>query len=512
MTLRRYQSNAVDDAKAALMEYQRIVLTLPTGAGKTLIAGEIARRHLTSNSRRHVWFLVDRINLVDQTENKFDGLRCQVLQGKNTKYDGLADVTIATVQTLESRLDHGMVSDPTLIFIDECHIQRELYADLPQRHSSALIIGMTATPLHPSMGMVYETVVQGPSIGELINEGWLVQPRYYVPAEPDLTGITKVKGEFGTPDFVQSQLGKRMSTIVGDVLQSWRDLAEHRKTIVFACDIAHADLLTAEFNSHGVRSGVIHSKSDSNDVVLQGFKAGTVQVLINVNVLTAGFDQPDIECVVLARPTLSKTLHIQQIGRGLRISNETGKQDVMVIDHAGNIHRHGRAEDFAPPESLDEKELTKRAKSADVSGKKDKPCKVCGFLIQHGTYECPECGYSWSPPPQVTMVDGAIVELDTGRTVIGQVTPERFYQEALGFWETDKSCIKENARPRNPNQTFNYFRRRAFKSTKTFCRLKGYQMPPPWKLNKLDSVEPSHVVKGELKRQQIAYFKQRKTA
>ena len=94
MTLRRYQSNAIDDAKAALMEYQRIVLTLPTGAGKTIIAGEIARRHLTSNSRRHVWFLVDLINLVDQTENKFDGLRCQVLQGKNTKYDGLADVTI----------------------------------------------------------------------------------------------------------------------------------------------------------------------------------------------------------------------------------------------------------------------------------------------------------------------------------------------------------------------------------------------------------------------------------
>ena len=128
---------------------------------------------------------LSKYNLVDQTEDKFDGLRSQVLQGKNTKYDGLADVTIATVQTLESRLDHGMVPDPTLIFIDECHVQRKLYADLPQRHGSALIIGMTATPLHPSMGMLYETVVQGPSIRELINEGWLVQPRYYVPAEPD---------------------------------------------------------------------------------------------------------------------------------------------------------------------------------------------------------------------------------------------------------------------------------------------------------------------------------------
>ena len=512
MTLRSYQSNAIDDAKAALMSHPRLVLTLPTGAGKTIIAGEIARRHLKSYPRGHVWFLVDRINLVDQTEDKFDGLRSQVLQGKNTKYDGLADVTIATVQTLESRLDHGMVPDPTLIFIDECHVQRKLYADLPQRHGSALIIGMTATPLHPSMGMLYETVVQGPSIRELINEGWLVQPRYYVPAEPDLAGITKVKGEFGTPDFVQSQLGKRMSTIVGDVLQSWRELAGNRKTIVFACDIAHANSLTAEFNSHGIRSGVIHSKSDSNDAVLQDFKAGTLRVLINVNVLTAGFDQPDIECVVLARPTLSKTLHIQQIGRGLRISEETGKRDVLVIDHAGNIHRHGRAEDFVPPESLDEKELKTRAKSADVSEKKDKPCKECGFLIQHGTYECPECGYSWSPPPQVTMVDGAIVELDTGRTAIEQITPERFYQEALGFWETDKFCIRENAKLRNPTQKFNYFRRRAFLSTQSFCELKGYRMPPTWKLNKLDSVEPSQVVKNEIKRQQIAYFKKRKTA
>lgn len=512
MTLYRYQSDAIDDAKATLMKHQSIVLTLPTGAGKTIIAKEIVRRHLASNPPRHVWFLVDRINLVDQTEDKFDGLRCQVLQGQNTKYDGLADVTIATVQTLESRLDHGMVPDPTLILIDECHVQRNLYADLTQRHSSALIIGMTATPLHPAMGRLYENVVQGPSIAELINDGFLVQPRYYVPAEPDLTGIKTVKGEFGTPDFVQRQLGKRMSTIVGDVLQSWRELAGNRKTIVFACDIAHADLLTAEFNSHGIRTGVIHSKSDSNDAVLQDFKAGTLRVLINVNVLTAGFDQPDIECVVLARPTLSKTLHIQQIGRGLRTSEETGKQDVLVIDHAGNIHRHGRAEEFMSPESLDEKELKARAKSADVSEKKDKPCKECGFLIQHGTYECPECGYSWSPPPQVTMVDGAIVELDTGRTAIEQITPERFYQEALGFWETDKFRIRENAKLRNPTPTFNYFRRRAFLSTQSFCRLKGYRMPPTWTLNKLDSVEPSQVVKAEIKRQQIAYFKKRKTA
>ena len=164
------------------------------------------------------------------------------------------------------------------------------------------------------------------------------------------------------------------------------------------------------------------------------------------------------------------------------------------------------------PESLDAKALKASAKTADVSEKKNKPCKECGFLIQHGTYECPECGYSWSPPPQVTMVDGAIVELDTGRTAIEQITPERFYQEALGFWETDKFCIRENAKLRNSTPTFNYFRRRAFLSTQSFCRLKGYRMPPTWKLNKLDSVEPSQVVKGELKRQQIAFFKKRKTA
>tara|TARA_B100000886_G_C20057708_1_gene340449 strand:+ start:164 stop:496 length:333 start_codon:yes stop_codon:yes gene_type:complete len=110
------------------------------------------------------------------------------------------------------------------------------------------------------------------------------------------------------------------------------------------------------------------------------------------------------------------------------------------------------------------------------------------------------------------MVDGAIIELDSGRTVIDQITPERFYQEALGFWETDKFCIRENAKLRNPAQTFNYFRRRAFLSTQSFCRLKGYGMPPTWKLNKLDSVEPSQVVKREIKRQQTAHFKKRKTA
>ncbi len=108
------------------------------------------------------------------------------------------------------------------------------------------------------------------------------------------------------------------------------------------------------------------------------------------------------------------------------------------------------------------------------------------------------------------MVDGAIVELDTGRTAIGQITPERFYQEALDYSETDKKSIEKNREYRHSTQKFNFYRTRAFSATRSFCRLKGYRMPSSRWLDRLDAVEPSQVVKNELKRQRIAYLKKRK--
>ena len=503
MKLRPYQETTIDNARDALSDHRSIVLALPTGAGKTVIANSIIQRHRASYPDGHIWFVVDRVVLVKQTEREFDGLRCQILQGENTEFDALADVTIATVQTLASRWNHTFVTDPTLIIIDECHVLHSAHFEMRERHPDAFIVGMTATPLNPSMGKLFDTIVHGPSISELMPE-YLVKPRYYVPANPDLTGIETTYIN-GTPDYVQKQLGKRMCSIVGDVVQSWMKLANGLKTVVFACDIAHAETLTGEFTMNGISCRAIHSKSEDRDEALAQFANGEVTVLVNVNVLTAGFDHPDIRCIVLARPTKSLGMHIQQLGRGLRTSE--GKDEVLVIDHAGNIDRHGRAEHYEPPTELNEAELKERATSRSSNDEAGTPCDECGFLIERGHYECPECGYSWSPPPRVTTVDGSIIELDSGEEVITGISPERFYQQALRHFENDPKCIEKNFA--NATDDFNYFRQRAYLSTKTFCKDKGYQMPANRTLNALYSVETSEVVRGQIKHQQIRYVKGR---
>ena len=504
MKLRPYQETTIDNARTALGEHKSIVLALPTGSGKTVIANSIIQRHRATYPNGHIWFVVDRVVLVKQTEREFEGLRCQILQGENTEFDALADVTIATVQTLASRWDHTFVTDPTLIIIDECHVLHSAHFKMRERHPDAFIVGMTATPLNPSMGKLFDAIVHGPSISELMPE-YLVKPRYYVPANPDLTGIETTYIN-GTPDYVSKQLGKRMCSIVGDVVQSWMEIARGRKTVVFACDIAHAETLTGEFTRSGISCRAIHSKSEDRDEALAQFASGEVTVLVNVNVLTAGFDHPDIRCIVLARPTLSLGMHIQQLGRGLRISE--GKDEVKVIDHAGNIARHCRAEHYEPPTELNEAELKERATSRSSNDEAGTPCDECGFLIERGHYECPECGYSWSPPPRVTTVDGSIIELDSGEEVISGISPERFYQQALRQFENDPKCIEKNFA--NATDDYNYFRTRAYLSTQTFCKDKEYQMPDKRTLNALYSVETSEVVRGQIKHQQIRWAKSRR--
>ncbi|TDJ28434.1 MAG: hypothetical protein E2O55_05060, partial [Gammaproteobacteria bacterium] len=218
----------------------------------------------------------------------------------------------------------------------------------------------------------------------------------------------------------------RRPTLVGDVVQNWLSLAGERHTIAFCCDIAHAHALAERFVREGVKTCVITDKTatDERDDLMGQFRVRETQVLCNVGIASYGFDCPSVDCIVLARPTKSLVLHLQQLGRGLRPYPEGNKKDCLVLDHAGNIPRHGMAEDgqFWTLETgtrVQDRQAKKRER-------KSIECANCRYLFS-SSRECPNCGWEIPVPKR----DVAHVEADLVR-----ITKERrqLFDDRKGFY------------------------------------------------------------------------------
>jgi len=246
------------------------------------------------------------------------------------------------------RRDLIRLPDARLVIVDEAHLST---AAVPShliahyRAMGACVLGLTATPASANatpMGALYERLVSGPTLAELIRDGRLVAPSYYAPTTADVSAAS-IRGG----DFTASSLSEMASqtALQGDVVKSWLKLANDRRTIVFAIDVAHARALAAQFRAAGVSVGVVTGADDKNEreAVLEALQDGHIQVVVNVFVLSYGFDCPPVDCVQLARPTRSTTLYLQMVGRGLR--THEGKSDCLVLDHGGTVEALGFAED-----------------------------------------------------------------------------------------------------------------------------------------------------------------------
>jgi superfamily II DNA or RNA helicase len=204
---------------------------------------------------------------------------------------------------------------------------------------------MTATPCRGDgrgLGSVFEEIVECPQIETLIELGFLVRTKVYAPSTPDLTGVRVERG-----DYVESQLAERMdkAKLVGDIVEHWHRLAAGRKTVVFATGVAHSIHIRDEFRRSGVLAEHIHGKTpvEERDAILARLSRGEVDVVCNCAVLCEGWDQPDVSCIVLARPTKHMGLYRQMIGRVLRPA--PGKDHALVLDHAGATWQHGLVEE-----------------------------------------------------------------------------------------------------------------------------------------------------------------------
>ena len=272
-----------------------------------------------------------------------------------------------------------------------------------------IFVGLSATPWAKGLGKVYDDLVIGATLGELIDAGYLSKFRCFAPSHPDLSGVKIVAGEYN-----QGQLGEVMGErkLVADVVSTWLERGEGRPTLCFAVDRAHAAKLQRDFEAAGVRAGYVDAYTDvvEREAIKRKFEAGEIRVVCNCRTLTTGVDWA-VGCIIDAAPTKSEMLHVQRVGRGLRVN--PGIEDCIVLDHSDNNLRLGLVTDIAHA-ALDGGLQAQLAKKR-VKVALPKECPSCAFLKPAKVHVCPSCGFKPEKISAVEVEDGKLVEITSGK-------------------------------------------------------------------------------------------------
>ena len=333
--LRDYQQ----EMKLRLFEewelHRSVMVQMPTGTGKTHLLAAIVREFLCGSGSR-VWIVAHRRELVEQIEDT-------VSRYGMGKEDGR--VKVMSIQWL-SRHRREMEVSPGLIVIDEAHhALAETYRELWKSYPEARKLGMTATPCRlnrKGFTDLFDTLITSWSIAEFIGRGWLSSFDYVSiranSREQRLVDSLKKRGADGDYQVKEMNAVLNRETGIRQLYESVRRYAAGKKGIVYAVSIAHARQIAAYYSLHGVESVAIDSRTPALErkELVEDFRRGKISVLVNVDIFSEGFDCPDVEFVQLARPTLSLAKYLQQVGRGLRKSDN--KESCMLIDNVG-LHR-----------------------------------------------------------------------------------------------------------------------------------------------------------------------------
>lgn len=341
-TLRPYQREAIDAVLAARRAgVRRMVVCLPTGAGKTVIFARLARL-----ARRGVLVLAHREELVEQARDKIEralgGEAAVAVEQAGRRAPADAKVVIASIRSLhEERLDAVLAGrDLGLVIYDECHhsaatdnlrVLRRLGAF--DEGWTGTLLGFTATTARgdgQGLDAVFERIVYSKSLPDLVEQGYLAPlSGYRIATSADLS---RLSGE--GLDFVEEELAEAVDIEERNALvaRSIQELARDRRTIAFCVTVNHARHLSHALNHLGVRAGIVHGAMRPEDraKALSDFREGRTQALTNVGVLTEGFDDPGVSCVAMARPTRNEGLYAQCVGRGTRLF--PGKRDCLILD------------------------------------------------------------------------------------------------------------------------------------------------------------------------------------
>lgn len=383
--LRPYQLRALEAVREAMLAgHRRIVLVAPTGAGKTTIAAEAIRRCTARG--QYVVFLAHRQELIQQASDRLDGLGIPhgIIQGDHPRWAPAMPVQVASVPTAARR---KMIFPRGIIFIDECHrTNSRSYLEILERSPETFVIGLTATPIRSDgkgLGDVYSHLVEVATPAELIEKEFLLKPRIFAPERPDLDGIRTSRGDW---DQHELELAMDQAKLIGSIVEHWgKIIGCGRRTVLFATSVAHSNHLVNALAGAGARVKHLDAKTPTRDRadILRELAAGELDIVSNVGILTEGWDLPKLGAAILARPTQSLSLYLQMVGRIMR--TDPGKVDALLLDHAGNVYRHGFPWD-PRTWSLD-RSREKAQGEAPV-----KTCLQCFAVVPAGFTVCPECG------------------------------------------------------------------------------------------------------------------------
>lgn len=431
--LRPYQLAALDRIEGAFAAGRRApLLAAPTGSGKTVIAAELIRRETAAG--RRVLFVAPRRELIHQCSDKLQafGVQHGVLLSGDPRRNVAALAQVASIDTLRARLDRLPLPDPDLVVADEAHLHiTRIRVGLLEAWPAARRVGLTATPARKDgrgLRLLFDELIEVATVPELMRLGFLVPARYFSIAEPDLARVRIRAG-----DYAPSDLAEAVSPLVGDVPVTWLQRAPGRRTAVFAVNVKHSIALRDAFLRHGVAAEHVDGAMPTREreAAFDRFRDGRTQVLTNCQLASYGFDLPELDCVVLARPTKSLVLYLQMVGRGLRPA--AGKADCLVLDHSGCVHRHGFAheERFWTLDGHAELSVEARERGAKTEDKQ-LTCPDCACVFS-GTRTCPSCGYYFEPAGKVVRtLDGELVEIGARASAD---TQDRmvFYTELMGY-------------------------------------------------------------------------------
>jgi superfamily II DNA or RNA helicase len=374
---------------------------------------------------------VPRIALIDQAVSEFEreGVNhIGVIQASHPRTDATAPVQVATFQSLGRRLES--VSRPfDLVIIDECHEAHKVGFQLMSMWPDTHFVGLSATPWTKGLGIHWQGLVIAATIGDLIERDYLSKFTVFAPHVPDLSGVRSRAGDYVDEDLV-GVMGE--NKIVANVVNTWLEKGEGRPTLVFGINRAHAAQLQAEFERAGVSAGYVDCETDRMEMAKleREFRSGEIKVACSVRKLTTGIDWP-VGCIIDAAPTRSEMLHVQKIGRGLRIN--PGTETCIILDHAGNSLRLGLVTDIYH-DVLDDGKTPDAERKKPKAEKLPKPCTNCAVL--HTGPICPACGHV-KTPAQIREAEGELVEIGAGKArTYSKAEKQQFWSMAL--WVDDE--------------------------------------------------------------------------
>lgn len=425
LRLRWYQEEAVDGFFQLIDEdvSRRPVLVLPTGAGKSVVCAEIARRFHARTGKR-VIVVIHTKELVAQNYAAFRKAAPDISAGLFSASLGRKDrrctVTFANIQSIASHAEsfHGV----GLVLIDECHRMphkaegqyHQLIEGLSRANNEPVACGgMTATPYRMSSGNLLEPYKGEPAffsdiayeldILTLQEEGWLCQmvpepTNARISIKTNSKTVSKLTGDYTPAALEEAANNDPLNVAIAREIIA--KCADRQSWLVFCVSIDHAQRMTALLRSAGVQVACVtgQTKQAERDRLIEQFKAGSLRCLVNVDVLTTGFDAPGTDALIFARPTASPGLFTQMAGRGMRVVFADGypldtpaqrlqaiaagpKPDCLVLDFAGNIAKHGTLDRI--------RGVFRRKHKEDTDGFKE--CNTCGTLSPLGTKVCPTC-------------------------------------------------------------------------------------------------------------------------